>query len=336
VGSIREYGRLIRPYGILFLGFTPVFSALCNGQFDGFHLAVLLVIGLLLHVFTFVQNDYYDVAVDAKSTYVLKRPLITGAITRSHAFIIVLVSFFLSFFLAAVFLFTVRSIIMLFLSFLLITFYNKYSKKITGMEFVLGASVFSLGLFGALTVTETITPLAIIISSLGFLQWVFSVGIAANIKDVEFDTKQGIRTTPVLFGVHTDGTTLKKPVGFLLYASGIKTIHILIGALPFLLGYTSVLSFGVPLPLVGFLLIGGIIIVTTAGVLSITVEKRNTMLRYEGVQEGFSLLLIPCVLLSYLLEHFSVLFILLLFLLLILWPLFILRVLYGKTLIPLE
>jgi 4-hydroxybenzoate polyprenyltransferase len=336
MGIIREYAKLIRPYGILFLGFTPVFAAICNGQFDVVHLFVLLGIGLLAHVFTFVQNDYYDVEVDAKSTYVLQRPLITGAITRSHAFIIVLISFFLSLFLAAIFLFTARSFLMLLVSFLLITFYNKYSKKITGMECVLGAGVFTFGLFGAFTVAETLTPLAVIISSLGFLQWVFSVGIAANIKDVEFDTKQGIRTTPVLFGVQVKGKILKKPIGFLMYAFGIKTVHLLVGALPFLIGYTSIFVFCFPLPLLGFLLISGIIIVTTVGVLSITVEKRSTMLRYEGVQEGFSLLLVPCVLLSFLLEHFNVLLIILLFLLLIFWPLFILRVLYGKTLIPLE
>ena len=67
------------------------------------------------------------------------------------------------------------------------------------------------GVFGALTVSDQVSTLAIIISCVGFLQWVFSVGVSANLKDVEFDTKLGIRTTPVIFGVHAVGNQLKKP-----------------------------------------------------------------------------------------------------------------------------
>jgi 4-hydroxybenzoate polyprenyltransferase len=336
VGSIREYGRLIRPYGILFLGFTPVFGALCNGQFDGFHLAVLLVIGLLIHVFTFVQNDYYDVEVDRQSKYVDSRPLTAGAITRKQAFILYLCVFLFSVIFTVVFLFTLRSMAMLFVSFFLVTLYNKYSKRISGMECVLGAGVFTTGIFGALTVSDSVAPLVLIISSVGFLQWMFSVGVSANLKDVEFDTKLGIRTTPVIFGVKAEGKILKKPVVFILYAYGVKIAHLLVAFSPFLLGYTSLLVFGFPIPVVSFLLIGSIIMITTYGVLSSSLEKRDRMLRYEGIQEGFSLLLIPCVLLSYLVDHFGGFYTVLLFLVMILWPLFILRVLYGKTLIPLE
>jgi 4-hydroxybenzoate polyprenyltransferase len=336
VGGVREYGKLIRPYGILFLGFTPVFGALCNGQFDGFHLVVLLSIGLLMHVFTFVQNDYYDMDVDRQSTYVAQRPLITGTIPRSKAFLLVVFSFFSCVILSAAFLFALRSLAMLFVSFFLITLYNKYSKHVTGMEYVLATGVFTLGIFGAFTVSETITPLALIISSAGFLQWVFSVGVSANLKDVEFDTKLGIRTTPVLLGVHVADHTLKKPFIFTLYAYGIKAVHLLVAFLPFLLGYTAFILFGFPVSLICFLLIGISIIITTYGILNTPLKNRDRMLRYEGVQEGFSLLLIPSTLLSYLVEHFGVLPTILLFLLMIVWPLFILRALYGRTLIPLE
>lgn len=336
MGGIREYGKLIRPYGILFLGFTPVFGALCNGQFDGFHLVVLLGIGLLAHVFTFVQNDYYDIEVDRQSKYVEQRPLITGTIPRSKAFLLFTCSFFSCVILAAIFLFTLRSFSMIFISFFLITVYNKYSKHLPGLEYVLAAGVFTLGVFGAFTVSETITPLALIISSVGFLQWVFSVGVSANLKDVEFDTKLGIRTTPVIFGVHVVDHTLKKPFIFTMYAYGIKAIHLLVAFLPFFFGYTAFVLVGYPIPLICFLLIGISIIITTYYILTVPLENRDQMLRYEGVQEGFSLLMIPSTLLSYLVEYFGVLPTILLFLLMILWPLFILRVLYGRTLIPLE
>lgn len=336
MGGIREYGKLIRPYGILFIGFTPVFGAICNGQFDGFRLAVLLSIGLLTHVFTFVQNDYYDIEVDRKSQHVMQRPLITGAITKSQALLIVLCSFSLSVVLAAAFLFTLRSLSMLLISFFLITLYNKYSKQIPGMEYILAVGVFTIGLFGAFTVSNTISPLAVIISSIGFLQWVFSVGVSANLKDVEFDTKLGIRTTPVILGVQVIDHTLNQPFMFTIYAYGLKAIHLLVASSPFFLGYVGFLISGSPIPLACFFVIGIIIILTTYGILATPLENRDLMLRYEGVQEGFSLLLIPCVLLASLVDHFGVFLTISLFLLMIFWPLVILRILYGRTLIPLE
>jgi len=204
------------------------------------------------------------------------------------------------------------------------------------MEYILGFGVFTYGLFGAFTFSDSIVPLAIIISSVGFLQWVFSVGISANLKDVEFHTKLGIRTTPAVFGVHVVDHILKKPFAFMIYAYGIKIVHLFIAGVPFLVGYTSSIVSGFPIPLLFFLLIVIVITITTHGILHTDLEKRDSMLRYEGIQEGFSLLLIPCVLLSYLVEHLGVFPTTFIFLLMILWPLLILRVLYGRTLIPLE
>ncbi len=336
MGSVREYVKLVRPYGILFLGFTPVFGALCNGQFNVFPLFILLCIGLLAHGFTFVQNDYYDIEVDRRSKYVVSRPLTTGMITKSQAFFIVLFSFSASIILAAIFLFTPRSFTLLLLSFFFMTLYNKYSKRAPAMEYVLGFGVFTYGLFGAFSAADAIAPLAIIISSVGFLQWVFSVGISANLKDVEFDTKLGIRTTPVVLGVTVVHNTLKKPLIFSIYAYGIKAIHLIIAFLPFLLGYTSIAISGFQLPLLLSLFISMIVILTTFGILHTPLQKRDSMLRYEGAQEGFSLLLIPCVLLSYLVVHIGVIPTIVIFLLLALWPIFILWVLYGRKLIPLE
>lgn len=336
MGLVREYIKLVRPYGILFLGFTPVFGALCNNEFDAFHLSILLIIGLLAHVFTFVQNDYYDMEVDRQSKYVVQRPLTTGVISQSQARFLFLSSFFISMILATVFFFSIRSFVVLFVSFLFMTLYNRYSKRIPCMEYVLGAAVFMYGLFGALTVSDVVSPLAIIIAYVGFLQWVFSVGVSANLKDVEFDTKLGIRTTPVLFGVQVVQNKLKKPLLFTMYAFGIKMVHIMVAFLPFLLGYTLIMINGFPLPLLCYLLIALMMLFTARGILTIPLVKRDTMLRYEGAHEGLALLLIPVVLMTYLIEHAGIIPTFLLFLLFIGWPLISLRILFGKTLIPLE
>jgi 4-hydroxybenzoate polyprenyltransferase len=336
VGVFREYLKLIRPYGILFIGFTPVFGAICNGQTEGIHLTILLLIGLLGHVFVFVQNDYYDIEVDRRSKYVVRRPLTSGLISKTNAGVLFLGSFFLAIALALVFFLSVGSILVLLLSFFLMTLYNKYSKQAPGLEYVLGAAIFSLGIFGALTVSSQVSAFAVIISSVAFLQWIFSVGVSANLKDVEFDTKLGIRTTPVLFGVRAVGNQLKKPHLFIAYVYGIKLVHLIVALLPFFLGFSSPLLAGYPIPLLGYLLIAGILLITTRGILMTPLDRRDQMLRYEGIHEGFALLLIPFVLLRTLIEQIGPSYTLLLLIILIVWPLLCLRLLYGKSLIPLE
>jgi hypothetical protein len=216
------------------------------------------------------------------------------------------------------------------------TLYNRYSKHIPGMEYILGAAVFMYGLFGSLTVSDEVSTLAITISCVLFLQWVFSVGVSANLKDVEFDTKLGIRTTPVVFGVHVLGNQLKKPLRFIVYTYIIKGVHLLVALLPFFLGYTSFLFNGYPIPLLGFVVIAFFLLFTTRGILTASLKERDLMLRYEGVHEGLALLLIPFVLMSYLVTHIGVLSTFLLVAVLIVWPLLCLRLLFGKTLLPLE
>lgn len=336
MGSLRAYLKLIRPYGILFLGFTPVFGALCNGEFNLFHLGVLLIIGLLVHVFAFVQNDYYDVDIDKKSKYVAHRPLICGAISRRQALLIFSGAFIASLTLAVLLVFSWAAFFFLLLSFFSMTLYNKYSKRVSGMECVLGTGVFVLGVFGALTVSEKVSPLSLIISFVGFLLWMFSVGVSANLKDVECDGKLGIRTTPIVLGVHVSGHELKKPVAFMVYAFGLQLLYIAVASLPFFLGYTSVNVSGVPMPALCFGTLSLVLVYMTFRILSTPLLKRDTLLRYAGAHEGLALLLIPVVLMSYLLDYLGVFFTLGVFLLLLLWPLGILRILFGKTMIPLE
>jgi len=336
VTILREYLKLVRPYGILFIGFTPVFGALCNGQFHAGPLSLLLVIGILGHIFVFVQNDYHDMEVDRHSEYVVQRPLISGTISRTQARILYLGAFFLSLTLALVFFFTPRSFLLLLLSFFLMTVYNRYSKRKPGMEYVLGAAVFLYGLFGAVTVSDDVSLLALIIAGVGFLQWVFNVGVSANLKDVEFDTKLGIRTTPVFLGVHVVSDTLKKPFIFTLYAFGIKIAHIVVAFLPFLLGESFIMINDFPLPLLCYLLLAVIMLFTTWGILTTSLSKRDTLLRYEGAHEGFALLIIPVVLMTYLIEHIGIFPTVLLIFVCIAWPLISLRILFGNTLIPLE
>lgn len=289
-----------------------------------------------MHIFTFVQNDYYDLDIDKKSKYVLDRPLASGEITKKNVFLLILLSLLLSIILDFIFLFTILSFFTLILSFFLITLYNRFSKKIPGMEYVLGTGVFTFGIYGALTVSNIIPLLAILISLLGFMQWLFSVGISANLKDVEYDSKMKIKTTPILFGGKVVNKELIRPPLFKMYAYGIKIIHIVFASLPFLLLFTSITVFNLPIPFFCFIILSIAMMYTTYKILSIPLKKRDLMLRYEGVHEGFALLLIPIVLMSYLIENIELIPTIFLILLIIIWPLFSLRILFGKKIIPLE
>lgn len=333
---MKQYLILIRPYGMLFIGFTPVFSAIANGEFGFFKLLILFIIGALTHVFTFVQNDYYDIEIDKKSKYVSSRPLTTGSVTKKAVIIIFTGSFIITLLLAIVFFFTIYSFVMLLLSFLCMTLYNKYSKRFFGMEYTLGLGVFYLGIFGALTVSNSISNLVFLVCAAGFMQWLFSVGVSANLKDVEFDSKLGIRTTPTVFGVHVLKDKLQIPLSFLFYAYFIKITHIILLSLAFFLGYTSIFVYDLPIPLISFVAISIISLYFTMKILSTPISKRDKMLIYIGFQEGPALLLIPVVLMSYLGENITIFWTFLLILLFIFWPVFWFRALFGKKMIPLE
>jgi 4-hydroxybenzoate polyprenyltransferase len=333
---MKDYLMLIRPYGMLFLGFTPVFGAIANGEFTFSHLIILLIIGFLVHIFTFVQNDYYDIEIDNKSKYVSKRPLSTGNISQKRSILIFVSAFIFSLLLSLLLIFTVYSFVVLLLSFLCMFLYNKYSKRYFGMEYILGLGVFNFGIFGALTASNNISLFAILISLVGFLQWLFSVGISANLKDVEFDSKQGIITTPIKLGVLVANKKLILPLSFSIYAFIIKFTHIIIVSLPFFLGYTSIFIYNLPIPGIFFLILSIILLYLTQKILSTPITKRDKMLIYVGVQEGLALLLIPIVLMSYLVGNISIIVIFLLISLLIVWPILWFRILFGKRMIPLE
>ncbi len=331
-----ELAKLIRPYGMLYLGLTPVFGAICNGMFNFLNLSILFFIGVLSHIFTFVQNDIFDMAVDKQSVYVSKRPLITGSISQKEAIFIVVFSFSLSIILYLFFVFTPLSFIFLLLSFLFVSLYNKFSKRYFLMEYILSTGVFTFGLFGVFSTSATISSLAIIFCFFASIQWLFSVGVFANLKDVEYDLKISIKTTPSILGVKIINDKLLIPNVFKIYAFGIKTLHIFIAILPFLFGFTSIYVNSLPIPLVFFIVLSVFILFLLGKILTTSKSEREKMLIYEGLQEGFAFLLIPIVLASYLIENIGVFSTVFLVVFMIAWPLVCFRVLFGKKMIPLE
>jgi len=333
---MKQYLILIRPYGMIFLGLTPVFAAIANSQFNLFHLTVLFVIGLLIHIFGFCLNDYYDVDVDKKSKYVSKRPLVTGEISQKAVSILIVLSLSIALIFAVVFLFTFNSFVILLSSIFFMYLYNRFSKRFFGMEYILFIGIFLFGLFGALTVSDSVSFLALLITLAHAIQWLFSVGISANLKDVEFDTKMGIRTTPTIFGVKVEKNKLKIPLLFYFYGFFIKFVHIAVLSIAFFAGYDLMFAYDLPIPVFAFTIVALIVIYLTYEILSMYEFNRDKMLIYMGFQEGFSFTLIPVALASLFAEKTLMVPLLLLISILVIWPLSWFRILFGKRMIPLE
>jgi hypothetical protein len=180
-----------------------------------------------------------------------------------------------------------------------------------------------------------LSPLVIFIALFVPMMNVFNVGVSANLKDVKYDSKQGIKTTPMILGVTAIDDELRIPALFTTYAFSIKGIHIGIALLPFLAGYVSMFLYGSPLPIICFAILSTLIIYTLWKILSTPLSERDTMIRYAGIHELLTYLLVPVVLMSYLVENINIFAPILLIVVPPLWIKFTLRVVFGKK-VPLE
>ena len=331
--KIKGYIKLMRPYNLLPL--LVVFSALCNGQFDFFPLLGLFIIGIFAHIFGTVQNDYFDLEIDKKSEYVSERPLVKGIVSLKGALFLILFSFFASIILAYVLFFTILSFLTLLLSSFLVTIYNKYSKRMPGMEYVLGAGVCALALFGALTVSNVLSPLVIFIVLFVLMRCVFGISVIANLKDIKYDSNQGIKTTPLILGVRVIDDELRIPAAFTIYAFSTKGIQIGIALTPFLAGYVSMFLYGLPIPIICFSILSTLLIYTLWKILHTPLSERDKIIRYAGIHELLTYLLVPVVLMSYLAENINIFAPILLIIVPPLWIKFYVSAFFGKRM-PLE
>ena len=137
-----------------------------------------------------------------------------------------------------------------------------------GMEYVLGAGHCTFALFGALTVSDVLYPLVIFYVLFVLIAHMFGVGVLANLKDVKYDSKQGIKTTPMILGVTAIDDELRIPAVFTAYAFSIKGIQIGIALLPFLTGDVSMFLYGIPVPIICFSILSTLLIYTLWKILS--------------------------------------------------------------------
>jgi 4-hydroxybenzoate polyprenyltransferase len=160
--SLLEYFRLIRfstagnEIGVILLG------GFVMSQRDISSIILLVLLGLLEHIFGYTLNEYVDVEVDKKLTYDIKKPLVSGIIPKSHALIISFLACFLAYLITFIFFPSILSILLLTIAVLLATIYDLYGKKIPFSDFIIAGALAIFLIFGASTVSSLLPNLVFI------------------------------------------------------------------------------------------------------------------------------------------------------------------------------
>jgi len=314
--KIRGYIQLTRPYAAYLIPSIVLIAAICNGKPSVQEFLILLLIGVFLHIVLMVQNDYFDVEIDKRSPFVSDRPLVTGIASIRGALILWLSASIISLIITKIF-FSNKAFLSLLLTLLLFTLYNKYSKNIPGMEYILGLAAFTSGLFGAYAVSDNLSTLSLIISLLALLKYVFNVGVSANMKDLKYDRLSGLKTK-----LYSSST-------FIAYAILLKLIYVTVSFIPILIGVVSTMIYGFPIPLIILSLCSIAILVTLPRIFS--ASDRSELVTYAGRQELLSYFILPLASMSTIVDYQPLLFLLFLFGPPI-WIKFSLRVFFKKDL----
>jgi 4-hydroxybenzoate polyprenyltransferase len=207
--SLFEYAKLSSAHFIFLTAIIPVTGAIAMGEKDFFLLTVVFLIGLSAHIFGFAFNHYVDVEVDSLIYTINKRPLPRGSISKKNALLYILFVL-ISGCIITLYFYGVFLLFLYLFGILLAGLYDIYSKRITGMDFILAASVTIGVVFGASTVSFQFSPLLYILFILAFLQTLNLNLVAGGIKDADHDylihskhlsTRLGVRAEHGVFNV---------------------------------------------------------------------------------------------------------------------------------------
>jgi 4-hydroxybenzoate polyprenyltransferase len=213
IKTVFEFAKLSSAHFIFLTAIIPLTGAIAMGEKDLFLLTILFLIGLSAHIVGFAFNHYMDIEVDRLSSATMKRPLPSGSISKGNAFLYILVVLFLGCLLTVYYYGVVLLFLYLFGIFLA-GLYDTYSKRISGMDFFLAASVVVGVVFGAATVSFRFTPLISVLCVLAFLQTLNLNLVAGGIKDADHDYLMQSQHLSTRLGVKVDQGVFQIPTTF--------------------------------------------------------------------------------------------------------------------------
>lgn len=315
---LKEYCRLVRLQSAGFSSIIPVLGALCSGGRNPLHLGALFAIGLSLYILGSALNEYMDIEVDQLSKHLRQKPLVKGTIPKGNALIITIIAGAVALILSLSF--NAWAFCILLLSLSLAVFYDLFSKKLLGIEIVLAAWATSLFLFGAVTVSISLSPIIYVLALLVFLRLMFETSVEGGLKDIEHDPRVKAKTLPNVFGVRIAGDRIHMPPLFKAYAFSLEIVFVLFMCVPFIFFDLNITVLHV---LVLTVLILGMF--STMRFLRIQQFQRKTIIRTAGLHEllaftALGVMLVPLIgaLTVFLIIFFAAL-----------WELVLLQGLYG-------
>jgi 4-hydroxybenzoate polyprenyltransferase len=239
IRTVFEFAKLSSAHFIFLTAIIPLTGAIAMGEKDLILLTILFLIGLTAHIVGFAFNHYMDIEVDRLVSFTNTRPLPSGKISKKSALLYILLVLLLGCLLTLYYYGVVLLLIYL-VGVMLAGFYDIYSKRISGMDFILATSVVVGVVFGAATVSFQFTFLIYILCFLAFLQTLNLNLIAGGLKDADHDyliqsqhlsTRLGVRVEQGVFHIPERFQFLAYLLGG-LYAFGVflpifsGTIHI--------------------------------------------------------------------------------------------------------------
>ena len=282
---VKEHLRLTRIHSCLITAFIPIFGALSVKGVNKLLLPdimALFTIGILVHVFGFVLNEFVDMDMDRKSPHLTKKPLVSGTVSKRNALAISLLSLAASLILCALYFRNFTALMILAGALCFGGLYDILGKKMPGSDLLLGGWAFGFCLFGAAAVTLSFTPFTYLIGALIFLRVMFENGVLGDLKDVEQEAQNGVRTMPILLGVKLSKGRLHVTRNFKFYAYALEITFIM-------LVLVSIAFFNGNLIVIAFAMLFAAAMLFTMQFLSSQKYDREKLKRIMGRHEAVAL-----------------------------------------------
>lgn len=237
--KVAGFMQLSRLRAASITAILPIYGALISsGSPTISQLFILLIIGILCHIWGFTLNAYMDIGVDKLSKIGYRNPLVLGIISRREALWICLISIFTAFTCTAFFFRAFLPLLFLGLSVILGCIYNVFSKKVAGMELFLSASFATFFLFGAVSVSASIPCVVAVFFLVIFIQRMFEDGLMGGLKDCGHDFLVG-KTTVSRMGARLIDKTIKTTNKLKAYAYILRGFYTFLVIFWFMVLYSS-------------------------------------------------------------------------------------------------
>lgn len=322
--KIQTYLRLTRIHSAVLTALAPVCTAAAMGHtLPLSHYLELFLIGILFHVYLFVLNEVQDVSIDKQSKSLAGKPLVDGSITLKNAKIVVFSSVALIFILTFSFFFE-QALILIAIGLVALVFgglYDFLGKRFPHADYFIALMLFFVALYGGFSVSTDISLFAYVIAFLALFQMLIN-NIIAGLKDVDHDYLDGGLSTPLRLGVQIKGSQFFISKRFMAYVALLKTVHISLMFLPFMVGWMPYEDW----QLYMVVLLVFVSVFFMVRFLTMKVFERKKLMRAIGLHEMFAFMAIPFLLLGFI--GYVAMFILVV--LPVVWLGVFLVIMYGK------